>query len=128
MDASLYIDILEKTLLPFLEKVYPDGHLLMADNDPKHTSNDAKKFLNDHKVTWWRTPAESPDCNPIENLWHELKEYIRRVKKPRTKEELIDGIKEFWDSVTVTKCLKYINHLKEILPKVIELNGNATGY
>ena len=57
-----------------------------------------------------------------------LKEYIRRVKKPRTKEELIDGIKEFWDSVTVTKCLKYINHLKEILPKVIELNGNATGY
>ena len=90
----------------------------MADNDPKHTSNDAKKFLNDHKVTWWRTPAESPDCNPIENLWHKLKEYIRRVKKPRTKEELIDGIKEFWDSVTVTKCLKYINHLKRYYLKL----------
>ena len=128
MDATLYIEILDKTLLPFLEKVYPDEHSLMADNDPKHTSSDTKKFLKDHKVTWWRTPAESPDCNPIENLWHELKEYIRRVKKPKTKGELIDGIKEFWDGLTVSKCLKYINHLKKALPKVIEVNGAATGY
>ena len=118
MDGSFYVKILEETLIPFLQKVYPDGHRLMADNDPKHTSNEAKRFLKDQKVTWWRTPAESPDCNPIENLWHELKEYIRRVKKPRTKQELIDGIKEFWDSVTVAKCLKYINHLKKYYQKL----------
>jgi len=71
MDASLHIDVLDKTLLPFLEKVYPDGHRLMADNNPKHTSNDYRKFLKDHEVTWWQTPAELPDCNLIENLWHE---------------------------------------------------------
>ena len=100
----------------------------MADNDPKHTSNEAKKFLSENKVTWWRTPAESPDCNPIENLWHELKEYNRRVIKPTTKEELIDGIKQFWETVTVDKCNKYINHLRKVLPKVIEVNGAATGY
>ena len=76
MDGSFYVKILEETLIPFLQKVYPDGHRLMADNDPKHTSNEAKRFLKDQKVTWWQTPAESPDCNPIENLWHELKEYI----------------------------------------------------
>ena len=29
---------------------------------------------------------------PIENLWHELKEYIRRVVKPKTKDELVNGI------------------------------------
>jgi len=103
MDATLYIQIIQKTLLPFLKKVYPDGHRLMAGNDPKHTSNDAKKFLDDNEITWWRKPAESPDCNPIENLWHELKKYIRHVKKPKTKEELIDGIKEFWDRLTVAK-------------------------
>ena len=117
-----------KRLFPFLQKVYPDGHRLMADNDPNHTSNEAKQFLKDQKATWWRTLAESPDCNPIENFWYELKDYIRCVKKPRTKQELIDGIKEFWDSVTVAKCLKYINHFKKVLPKVIQLNGAATGY
>jgi len=126
MDVPLYIQVLEGTLLPFLRAVYPDSHRFMADNDPKHTSNEAKDFLSQNHVTWWRTPAESPDCNPIENLWHELKEYNRRVIKPTTKDQLING--QFWETVTVAKCNKYINHLKKVLPKVIELNGAATGY
>lgn len=73
MDRTLYIEILEKTLLPFIERVHPDSHRFMADNDPKHTSKDAIKFLEDNNIFWWRTPPESPDLNPIENLWHELK-------------------------------------------------------
>lgn len=66
--------------------------------------------------------------NPIENLWHEMKEYVRREVKPRTKDELVQGIKDFWNSVDVHKCAKYIKHLKKVLPKVIELEGDATGY
>ena len=46
-------------------------------------------------MNWWKTVAESPDLNPIENLWLELKEYIRREIKPKRKEELVDGINEF---------------------------------
>jgi len=128
MDAPLYIQVLEQTLLPFLREVYPDTHRFMADNDPKHTSNAAKKFLLENHVNWWRTPAESPDCNPIENLWHELKEYLRREVKPRTKQELIDGIRAFWETVDIAKCTKYIQHLRKVMPKVIELQGAATGY
>ena len=48
--------------------------------------------------------------------------------KPKTKDELVSGIGEFWDTVTVEKCTKYINHLKKVIPKVIELHGGATGY
>ena len=99
----------------------------MADNDLKHTSNEAKDFLSQNHVTWWRNPAESPDCNPIENLWHELKEYNPQVIKSTTKDQLINGILQFWETVTVAKCNKYINHLT-VIPKVIELNGAATGY
>ena len=73
MDKVLYIEILDRTLIPFIKSVYPDGHRLMADNDPKHTSRAAINFLEDNNISWWRTPAESPDLNPIENLWHELK-------------------------------------------------------
>ena len=77
--------ILEGTLLPFVKDVYPDGHKLMQDNDPKHTSLYAKEWIDEYEVNWWKTPAESPDLNPIKNLWHELKEYIQReVKRPKT--------------------------------------------
>ena len=65
---------------------------------------------------------------PIENLWHELKEYLRREVKPTTKDELVQGFEEFWGSVSSEKCRKYIRHLHKVLTCVIELGGAATGY
>ena len=94
------------------------------------TSRAAQTFLLNNGVTWWRTPAESPNCNLIENLWHELKEFIRRESKPTTKQELIDGIQAFWDTVDVNKCVTYIQHLRKVhvlhVTKVIEVEGAAT--
>ena len=128
MEATVYTQILDKTLVPFIEDVYPTSHKFMADNDPKHTSRHAQRYLEEKQINWWRTPAESPDLNPIENMWHELKEYIRREVKPKTKEELIDGIEAFWFTVDIDKCWKYIRNLHKIIPKVIEVQGAATGY
>ncbi len=128
MDATLYIQILQRGLLPFIRGTYPDSHRFMQDNDPKYTSKAVGTFLSQEEVNWWKTPAESPDMNPIENLWHELKEYVRREVKPSNKSELILGIKRFWDTVDAQKCCKYINHLRKVIPRAIELDGQATGY
>ncbi len=128
MDRFLYVEILESALLPFLLDVFPDTHRFMQDNDPKHTSNYAKDFIATSGIQWMKTPAESPDMNPIENLWHELKEFLQREIKPRVKEELVQGIQAFWSTVTVEKCTKYIRHLRKVIPRVIELDGDATGY
>lgn len=130
MAAPLFCQILQLSLLPFLRKNFPspNGHRFMQDNDPKHTSRAAQAFYVQSGINWWRTPAESPDLNPIENLWHELKEYIRREVKPTTKDELMRGINAFWATVDENKCHHYINHLKKVIPRVIEVNGEATGY
>ena len=76
----------------------------------------------------FRTLPESSDCNPIENLWHELKHFIRTVVKPQNKDNLIQGIRMFWAKVTPKKCCRYIDHLKKVIPKVLEVIGEATGY
>ena len=107
MDAKVYTTILETHLLPFISQKFPNGHRFMQDNDPKHTSNHVQQFFQDNGVNWWKTIAESPDCNPIENLWHELKEFIRREAKPHTKDELVEAIKQFWKSVDRHKCTRY---------------------
>lgn len=127
MTAPLYCDILQQTLLPFIQEKCPDSRF-MQDNDPKHTSRIAREFFMTNNINWWRTPAESPDMNPIENLWHELKEFIRREVKPRNKDELVNGITRFWATVDTYKCCRYINHLNKVLPAVIEKRGDATGY
>ena len=99
MDSSLFVEILRVGLLPFLRDKFPERHRFMQDNDPKHCSNLVKDFLKENDINWWKTVPESPDLNPIENLWHELKEFIRREVKPTTKQQLIDGIKQFWTTV-----------------------------
>ena len=128
MTSELYVMILDKTLVPFIAEMFPTNHKVMQDNDPKHVSEYTQEYFVRKNINWWRTPPESPDLNPIENLWHELKEFIRREIKPTTKDQLVHGIKAFWKTVDKAKCNKYIDHLKKVVPKVIELDGDATGY
>ena len=127
MNADGYINILEHGLKPFIRDVIRECKF-MQDNDPKHTSKKAQQWFESESINWWKTPAESPDINPIENLWHELKEYLRREVKPKTKDQLISGIEEFWETVSVEKCRKYIRHLRKVVPEVIRVNGGPTGY
>ena len=68
--------------------------------------------MADNEINYWPTPSESPDLNPIEMLWAEMKGYLSKKVKPSNKEELINGILEFWETVGVGKCNRYINHIQ----------------
>lgn len=84
--------------------------------------------MQNNGIKRWVAPPESPDMNPIENLWGSLKYHIRRRKKPTNQQELLDGIQEFWDTVTPVVCCRYIDHLFKVVPKVVHVNGEASGY
>ena len=128
MDADLYIEILKDHLLPFLKDTFADGYKFMQDNDPKHTSKKAKQFYIDEKINWWKTPASSADLNPIERVWKELKHYLARQVKPLSKEELVQGIQQFWRlKMSITKCIKYISHTHSVLPLIVAKEGGITG-
>ena len=128
MTAIRYCTILEAGLLPFIKSVFPDSHRFQQDNDPKHSSRYTQEFLQEKNVFWWATPPESPDLNPIENVWGSLKYFLRHQWKPRDMDTLVEGIQWFWRSLTPPVCQRYIEHLYTVMPKVVEVEGAASGY
>ena len=128
MDAERYEQILERSLVPFIQSCYPAGHRFQQDNDPKHTSRRIERYFESRQINWWRTPPESPDLNPIENVWGSLKQYLRNTFKPKNMSELQEGIQRFWQTLTPQVCQRYINHLHKVIPKVLEVAGEPSGY
>ena len=128
MNATIYGDILSASLLPFIQEAFPDGHRLYQDNDPKHTSKYIQRFFERSSVTWWKSPAESPDLNPIELVWGSMKTYLRDKRKPKNLKELQDGIRTYWKMLTPEVCTRYIDHLQKVLPAVVREEGGLSGY
>jgi hypothetical protein len=73
--------------------------------------------------------AQSPDLNPIELVWHDMKVYIAEQVKQKNALELINGMNTFWNTfVTVEYCNSKIDHVRDkVLNKIIKLDGKATG-
>ena len=111
MKAQFYADKILLVAKMFVDEKFPDCHRYIQDNDPKHTSKLAKLTYKILGINWYKTPSESPDMNPIENLWHELKTYLRTVIKPKKKAELVNGINKFWNNLDSSRCSRYIDHL-----------------
>ena len=128
MTATRYGDILTASLIPFVHKAYPDGYRLYQDNDPKHTSRYIQAFFACNSITWWKSPAESPDLNPIEKVWGSMKNFLREKHKPRNMGELKEGIRTFWKQMTPKMCSRYIDHLQKVMPDVIAATGAPSGH
>ena len=79
LTATRFGKVLKKGLIPFVRSKFPHHHKFQQDNDPEHRSNYIKKFLEDNSIEWWKTPAETPDLNPIEKVWGSMKNYLRNV-------------------------------------------------
>jgi len=83
------------------------------------------KKKNHLRVLSW--PAQSPDLNPIENLWSEIKRRIHN-DKPTSLPSLERCIKRAWKSVKPEMVKNLIESMPRRIKAVIQANGGPTKY
>ncbi len=101
--------------------------IFRQDLAPVHTAKSTKSWLNDHGVGVLDWPANSPDLNPIENLWGIVKRKMRN-KRPKNTDELKATVKETWASIPPQQCHKLITSMPRRIEAVIKGKGAPTKY
>ncbi|KAG2457190.1 TC1A transposase, partial [Polypterus senegalus] len=128
MTAAMYRDILDENLLQSaLDLRLGRWFIFQQDNDPKHTAKISNEWLQDNSVNVLERPSQSPDLNPIEHLWRDLKMAGHR-RFPSNLMELERCCKEEWAKLAKDRCAKLVASYSKRLEAVIAAKGASTKY
>ena len=130
MDAEFYEGILKERLLPDAARMFGGRPwVFQQDGDPKHNSARVQAWLRDNvrflaKGDW---PANSPDLNPMENLWAYLQQRVY-AREPRTLAGLQQVIQQEWETIPIEKLQRLVNSMPRRFAAVQYKQGGPTSY
>ena len=103
--------------------------IFQHDNDPKHRSKVVQKYLHNTNVVLLDWPSQSPDLNPIENVWKHLKDKLAEsYEKASSLDHLFELVKQVWAEVDVNYLQTLVDSMPRRCAAVIKAKGWATKY
>ncbi len=98
-----------------------------SDSDPKHTSKSTSEWLKKNKMKTLEWPSQSPDLDPIEMLWHDLKKAVH-ARKSSNVAELQQFCQDEWAKIPPQRCNRLIASYRKRLIAVVAAKGGPTSY
>jgi len=128
INATEYKKLLEDVVIPEINASEKDL-IYMQDNAPCHKAKVVMEYLDEMNVETMNWPPQSPDLNPIENLWAIIKEKLYREKLfPRNKAELIDRVFTIWDELEPELMERLADSFIKRLKLVVKSKGKWIKY
>ena len=131
LNAEQYVEILQENLVPSIDGMGldPGNVIFQQDNDPKHTSRCAQRHLQGTGFEVMRWPPQSPDLNPIENVWGELKRRLADHDDPPSGvRELWERVKKQWANIPASVCRTQVDNMPARMKAVLKARGGNTKY
>lgn len=134
--TGLYImdrDFASKKQAPAFEGL-DRGYLFMQDNASIHTAGKVKDWFRAHNITLVENwPPYSPDLNPIEHIWWELKKRVYEMfpdiakdksESEHARQQLESALQAAWDTIDKEN----FDSLYQSMPSRIEACIKADGW
>ena len=127
MDGHYYVQILQDHLIRNARKQFGRRWRLQQDNDPKHKSRVAQQFLSKEAPEVIDWPSNSPDVNPVENLWSIIKRRVEK-RKPTNLQELDIFLHEEWDKTDMVVLSHLVDSMQSRCLALIKSKGERINY
>jgi len=127
MKSDQYMDICQRRIVPLMQR-NPDL-IFQQDLAPCHTSKKMKAFFKNQHIEVLSWPGNSPDLNPIENLWAILKKKLGKMDCCR-KDELIKSVIQVWfhDEDIKNHCSTLVESMPKRVNELIKNKGGHINY
>lgn len=126
VNSEIYQRILDENL-ESMYAFYGDDFSFQQDNARPHVSRSTKDYFAKRGVNVLNWPANSPDLNPIENIWGIMKARLDKTRK-KSITEWTDQLKKLWENLDHELLRSLIESMPRRLKMVIESKGEVIKY
>jgi len=117
-----YQQIIDENLIDEMNMLYEDGWWLMQDNASCHTSRSTHDWLENMNIRVIDWPPNSPDLNPIENVWGMMKIIISH-EEPIGMGPFKQIVRDVWAQIDHDKLESFLKSMPQRIEKVIAAKG-----